>query len=98
MTSRGRLVTVLTVFAVVAGVVAASAFFVGRLTATESIPEPEVSDQAAVSDEAATESPQASQDDREAFFDPPERLGVMIASTICMAIRNQLFLAGCSVI
>ena len=89
MTSRGRLVTVLTVFAVVAGVVAASAFFVGRLTATESTPEPEVSDQAAVSDETATESPQASQHDREALFDPPERLGVMIASTISKSVQIE---------
>ena len=89
MTFRGRLVTVAAVLAIVAGVLAASAFFVGRLTATESTPEPEVSDQAAAADETATESPQASQDDREALFDPPERLGVMIASTISKSVQIE---------
>jgi len=89
VTSRGRLVTVVAVLVMVAGILAASAFFVGRLTATESVPEPAVSDQAAVSDESAAESPQASQDDREALFDPPERLGVIIASTISKSVQIE---------
>ena len=89
MTPRARFVIVLAVLAVVAGVVAASAFFAGSQTATESVPEPEVINQAAVSNEAATESPQQSQDDREALFDPPERLGVMIASTISKSVQIE---------